>query len=130
VQPLRQGNTGQIITQWQRSVDSKEALYMLCQEMHLAPHRRIVMAVKIAHVGGTFVCCRRFFHLTNSSAVKYHNYSHYKLTSSCTIVDYKVFILFVYHGGPPTAMVDGGRAIVVIDREAVEINLLLVKFII
>ena len=48
---------------------------------------------------------------------------------SYTIVHYNVISKFVYYGGPPTAMnavlaiiADGGRAIVVIYREAVEIN--------
>ncbi len=48
---------------------------------------------------------------------------------SYNIVRYYVLIQLVYYGGPPTSMnavlaiiADGGRAIVVIDREAVEIN--------
>jgi hypothetical protein len=52
-----------------------------------------------------------------------------KIKRSYNIVRYYVLIKLVYHGGPPTSMnavlaiiANGGRAIVVIDREAVEIN--------
>jgi hypothetical protein len=48
----------------------------------------------------------------------------------CTIVCYYVLLLFVYYGGPPTAVnavlaiiADGEQLIVVTDREAAEINL-------
>ena len=63
-----------------------------------------------------FLCC--------ITVDKYQN-----LTARYTIVRYYVFSNFVYDGGPLTAMyaivatvVDGGRAIVVIYREAAEIN--------
>ncbi len=58
-----------------------------------------------------------------------HTFSIYKNTASYTIVHYNVISQLVYYGGPLTAMdailatiVDGGQAIVVIYREAVEIN--------
>jgi hypothetical protein len=44
---------------------SRVALDIFRWAMRSAPHRRIVMAVKIAHDGGTFVRCCRLFRLTN-----------------------------------------------------------------
>jgi hypothetical protein len=64
---IRQGDMGQILAQWQRPVDSKVALDMLHWEMHPELHRRIVMAIKMAHDGGTFVRHYRLFLLTNCS---------------------------------------------------------------
>jgi len=66
---VRQDNTGQVIVQWRRSVASKIALDMLCWKLRSAPRRRIGMAVKMNHVGGTFVHCRRLFRLTYLSKI-------------------------------------------------------------
>jgi hypothetical protein len=80
---VRQGNTGHMIAQWWRPVASKVALDMLRWAMCSALHWRIVIALKMAHDGGTFFRCRRLFHLTNRSKNN-NNYSHYnyKLTAS------------------------------------------------
>jgi hypothetical protein len=56
----------QILAQWQRPVASK-ALDMLHWTMRSELHQRIVMAMKMAHDGGTFVCHHRHFCLTNCS---------------------------------------------------------------
>ncbi len=60
-------------------------------------------------------------------------YGQLKVKPSYKIVRYYVLIKFVYYGGPPTAVnavldiiTNGGRAIVAIDKEAVEINYFLV----
>jgi hypothetical protein len=66
---VRWGDTGRILDQWRRSMALKVALDMLCQVMRSSPHQRIVMAVKMAHDGGTFVCCHRHFCLTNQSKI-------------------------------------------------------------
>jgi hypothetical protein len=56
-------------------------------------------------------------------------YGQLKIKRNYNIVCYYVLTLLVYYGGRATSMnavlaiyADGGRAIVVIDREAVEIN--------
>ena len=90
--------------------------------MRLAPYRLIRMAIKMACEAAArfsvvdFLCC--------ITVDKYQN-----LTARYTIVRYYVFSNIVYDGGPLTAMyaivatvVDGERAIVVIYREAAEIN--------
>jgi len=46
---VRRGDMGQIIAPWQHPVASRVALDMLRWAMHSAPHRRIVMAVKMAY---------------------------------------------------------------------------------
>jgi len=64
------------------------------------------------------------------TVVKQPCYGQLKIKPSYYIVGYYVLIEFVYYCGPPTAMnavlaiiANGGQAIVVIiDREAVEIN--------
>jgi hypothetical protein len=66
---IRRGDTGRIIARWWRPVASRVALDMLRWAMRSAPHRRVVMAVKMAHDGGTFVRCRPFFRLTNRSKI-------------------------------------------------------------
>jgi hypothetical protein len=43
------GNTGQILAQWRRPVASKVALDMLHWALHPELHRRIVMAIEMAH---------------------------------------------------------------------------------
>ena len=58
-------NMGQILARWQCPVPTKVAEDMLNGAMHLALHQRIVMAIKMAHNGGTFVFRCRFFCLTN-----------------------------------------------------------------
>jgi hypothetical protein len=52
---------------WQCPVPFKIALGMLHWAMHSALHRQIVMAIKMAHDEGTFVCCHPLFCLTNLS---------------------------------------------------------------
>ena len=79
---------GQVIARWRRPVAYKVALDMLRRVMRSLLHRHIVMAVKTAHDGGTFVRYRLLFCLTNRSKKK--NYSHYKLTASYAIVHYNV----------------------------------------
>jgi hypothetical protein len=62
-----QGNTVQILAQWWHPLTFKVALDMMhwakCSEFH----RLIVMAIKMAHNGDTFVHSRRLFLLTNCS---------------------------------------------------------------
>jgi hypothetical protein len=58
---IRWGNTGQILAKLWRPVASKVAPDMLHWEMHPDLHRRIIMAIKMAHNGGTLVRCRRLF---------------------------------------------------------------------
>ncbi len=84
---LRQGDTGRIIARWRRTVASKVALDMLHWVMRSSTHRRIIMAVIMAHDGGTFVRCRRLFCLTNR--IK-KNIVIVILTVSYTIVHYNV----------------------------------------
>ena len=66
---IRQGDSEQIIAQWRRLVAYKAALDMLRRAMRSSPHRRIVMAVNMAHDGGTFVSCSPLFRLTNRSKI-------------------------------------------------------------
>jgi hypothetical protein len=47
----------QILTQGQRPLASKAALYLLYQAIHLALHQRIVMVFKMACDGGTLFIC-------------------------------------------------------------------------
>jgi hypothetical protein len=66
---VHQGNTGQIIARWRRPVAYKVALNMLSRAMHSSPHWRIVVVVKMANDGNTFVRCCRLFCLTNCSKI-------------------------------------------------------------
>ena len=66
---VRWGDRGRRLAQWRRPVASRVVLDMLCWGMRLAPCRRIVMAVKMAHDGGTFVRCHCLFRLTNRNKI-------------------------------------------------------------
>jgi hypothetical protein len=95
--------------------------------MRLAPYRRIRMAIEMAREAGPFFSFVDF--MSWITVAKQPCYGPLKIKPSYIIVHYYVISYFVYFGGPPTAMnavlaiiADGGRAIVVIYREAVEIN--------
>ena len=60
---VRRGNTEQVVTRWQCSVASGEALVMLNQDVHSVLHRRTAMAIKMARGGGTFVRPHHLFRL-------------------------------------------------------------------
>ncbi len=49
----RWGNTGRVVTRWQRPMASGVALDMLHWAMRFVLHRRTAMAIKMANVGGT-----------------------------------------------------------------------------
>ncbi len=66
---VRRGDTGQILAQWRRMMASRVALDLLSWAMCLALYRPIRMAIEMASKVGAFVCCRRFFHLTNHSKI-------------------------------------------------------------
>ena len=52
---VHRGDTGQIIALWRRPVTSRVALDLLHSAVRSAPHQRIIMAIKMAHDGNTFV---------------------------------------------------------------------------
>jgi len=124
---VRWGDTGRILTQWRRPVTSRIALDLPYWVMRSAPYRHIRMAIEMAREAGPL-----FFFVDFMSCItvaKQPCYGPLKIKPSYTIVHYYVISKFIYFGGPPTAMnavlaiiADGGRAIVVIYREAVEIN--------
>ncbi len=58
-----------MLAQWQCPVASEVAMDMLHQVMCLALQQHIAMAIKMAHDGGSFVCHRRLFCLTNRSEI-------------------------------------------------------------
>jgi hypothetical protein len=66
---VHRDDTGQILTQWQHMMASRIALDLPSWEMRLALYRLIPMAIKMASKVGAFVCCRRFFCLTNHSKI-------------------------------------------------------------
>ena len=66
---VRRGDTGQILAQWRRLMASRVALDLLLWAMRSALYRLIRMAIKMASEVGAFVCCCRFFHLTNHSKI-------------------------------------------------------------
>ena len=51
---VRRGDTGQILARWQRPVAPLEALDVLHRAMHAVLHRRIRMAIEMAHEVGDF----------------------------------------------------------------------------
>jgi hypothetical protein len=57
------GQYGAVVTRWQCSVASGEALVMLHQDVHSVLHRRTAMAIEMAHGGGTFVRPHHLFRL-------------------------------------------------------------------
>ncbi len=63
------GNTEQVIAQWCHTEASSIALNMLHWAIRAALHPRIHMAIKMAHDGGTFLCCCCLFCLTNHSQI-------------------------------------------------------------
>ncbi len=66
---VRRGNTGRILAQWRRLMASRVALDLLLWAMRSALYRLIRMAIKMAREVGAFVCCHRFFCLTNHSKI-------------------------------------------------------------
>jgi hypothetical protein len=99
-----------------------------------ASYRLIRMAIKMAREAGA---CFSFINFMSCITVaKWPCYGPLKIKPSYNIVLYYVLILFVYYGGPPTAMnavlaiiSDGKWAIIVINREVVQINYFLLYFI-
>ncbi len=66
---VHRDNTGRILAWLQHPVASKVALDLLYWVMRSASYRLIRMAIEMASIVGAFVCCRRFFHLTNHSKI-------------------------------------------------------------
>jgi hypothetical protein len=66
---VSRGDTGQILAQWRRLMASRAALDLLLWAMRSALYRLIRMAIKMASKVGAFVCCHRFFCLTNHSKI-------------------------------------------------------------
>ncbi len=66
---IRRGDMGQILAQWRRLMASRVALDLLLWAMRSALYRLICMAIEMASEVGAFVCCCRFFHLTNHSKI-------------------------------------------------------------
>jgi hypothetical protein len=68
-QDIRQGDTGQILAQWQCMMASRIALDLSSWAMCLTLYPLIRMVTKMASKVGAFVCCHRFFCLTNHSKI-------------------------------------------------------------
>ncbi len=124
---VRRGDTGRIIARWRRPVASSEALDVLHKQCarHCtgASSWPLKWPTKEVHL---FVTAA-FFAWCNCS--KGPCYGPLKLIASYIIVVYYVIKQFVSYWPPLTTMdavlatiADGGQAIVVINREGVEIN--------
>jgi hypothetical protein len=101
--------------------------------MHLALYCLIRMAIETARKAGPFFSFVDF--MSCITVAKRPCYGTIKFKPSYIIVHYYVISQLVYYGSPLTAMnavlaiiADGGQAIVVIYREAVEINQFLIYF--
>ena len=101
---------------------------VLGDALGLALYRLIRMAIEMVRKADSF-CSFVDFMSCIVTVAKQPCYGPLKLKPSYIIVHYHVISQLVYYGGPPTAMnavlaiiADGGQAIVVIYREAVEIN--------
>ena len=81
---------------------SKVALDLPYWAMRWAPYRLIRMAIEMASKAGAFVSVISFMSCIN--VAKRPRYGQLKIKPSYTIVLYYPFSLFVYYGGPPTAM--------------------------
>jgi hypothetical protein len=66
---VRRGVTGRILAQWRRLMASRVALDLLLWAMRSALYPLIRMAIEMASEEGAFVCCHRFFCLTNHSKI-------------------------------------------------------------
>ncbi len=124
---VRRGNTGQILAWWQHPVASRVALELPYWAISSALYRLIRMAIKMAHKAGACISFIDF--MSCITVAKWPCYGPLKIKPSYNIVLYYVLILCVYYGGPPTAMKavlaiisDGKWAIIVINREVVQIN--------
>ena len=122
---VRRSDMGQILAQWWRPVASKVALDMLNRAICFASHR--VIAIEMTSKGGAFFSVVDFSSCITVAKRPCNGWL--KIKPRYTIVRYYVLIQFIYYDGPPTAMnavlaiiADGGRSIVVIDREAAAIK--------
>jgi hypothetical protein len=66
---VRRGDTGEILAQWRRMMASRVALDLPSWAMCLVLYCLIRMAIEMASKVGAFVCCHRFFCLTNHSKI-------------------------------------------------------------
>ncbi len=102
--------------------------------MRSAPYCLIRMAIEMAREAGPFFSVVDF--MSCITVAKWPSYGLLKIKPSYTTVCHYVYIQFIYYGDPPIAMnavlaiiAGGGRAIIVIYREGVEINYCLLYFI-
>ena len=116
----------QILARWQRPVASRMPLDLSHWVMYSAPYRLIPMATEMAHKADACFSVIDFIACITVAKLPY--FGRLKIKPSNNIVPYYVFILFIYYGGLLTTInsvlaiiANGGRVIVVIDREAVEI---------
>ena len=142
---------GQVLTQWQCMMASRVALDLTYWAMRSALYNLICMAIEMACKAGPIMgnalgtvqpdphghrngLQSRFIFsfvdfMSCITVATQPCYGLLKLKPSYIIVHYYVISLFVYYCGLPTAIdavlaiiANGGQAIVVIYREAVEIN--------
>ncbi len=83
---------------------SKVALDLPYWAMRWAPYRLIRMAIEMASKAGAFVSVISVMFMSCINVAKRPWYGQLKIKPSYTIVLYYPFSLFVYYGGPPTAM--------------------------
>ena len=126
------GNTGWILAQWWRPVPVVSrvvALDLPYWVMRSAPYCLIRMAIEMAREAGPFFSVVDF--MSCITVAKWPSYGLLKIKPSYTTVCHYVYIQFIYYGDPPTPIAmnavlaiiaSGGRAIIVIYREGVEIN--------
>ena len=126
---------GKILAQWRHLMASRLALDLPSWAMCSALYPLIRMAIKIDCKAGPFFSFVDF--MSCITVAKRPCHSPLKLKLSYNIVHYYVISWFIYYGGPPTTMnavlaiiANGGQAIAVIFREAVEINKFIINFII
>jgi hypothetical protein len=83
---VRRGNTGQILTLWQRPVTSRVALDLPCWAMHTVSHRHIAMTIKMTSEGGVFFAIVDL--LSFITLAKQSCYGQYKLNTRYTATYY------------------------------------------
>ena len=117
-------------------VVSRVALDLPYWVMRSAPYCLIRMAIEMAREAGPFFSVVYF--ISCITVAKRPSYGLLKIKPSYTTVCHYVYIQFIYYGDPPTPIAmnavlaiiaSGGRAIIVIYREGVEINYCLLYFI-
>jgi hypothetical protein len=118
---------GQKLAQWRQPMASRVALHLPSWVMHLASYRLNRMAIKMARKGSVFFSVINF--LSRIAVAERPCYGQLKIKPNYAIVLYYVCMQMVFHGGPLTAMyavlaiiAEGRQAIIVFDREAVEIS--------